>query len=251
MSESDRITAIIGGSGLQTLPGLRVIERIASDTPWGPTSAPVLRGMLAGVEVYFLARHGGSRAIPPHLVNYRANIAALAALGVARILAFNTVGGVGASFAPGLLVIPHQIIDYTRGRPSSYWDGPDQPPLHIDFTAPYDSATRMRLIAAAESAGIPVRPWGVYGATQGPRLETAAEIHRLRRDGCDLVGMTGMPEAALAREKGIAYACLALVVNPAAGTAPGAIGLQDIQGVVDVAIPGVVGLLTRTLAMAN
>jgi 5'-deoxy-5'-methylthioadenosine phosphorylase len=251
MRRTRRITAIIGGSGLQTLPGFQVAEPMAPNTPWGPTSGPVLRGTLAGVESYFLPRHGGARAIPPHLVNYRANIAALAAQGVERILAFNAVGGIGASFPPGLLVVPHQLIDYTWGRPSSYWDGPDQQPLHIDFTIPYDSATRINLIEAAEAEGIPVRPWGVYGATQGPRLETAAEIRRLRRDGCDLVGMTGMPEAALAREKGIAYACLALVVNPAAGTVPGVIELQDIQRVMDAAIPGAVRLLVRALTEAD
>lgn len=244
------VTAIIGGSGLQTLPGFQIAEHLSPDTPWGPTSAPVLRGTLDGMEAYFLPRHGGARAIPPHLVNYRANIAALAALGVDRILAFNAVGGIGTSFPPGLLVVPHQLIDYTWGRPSSYWDGPDQQPLHIDFTSPYDSATRISLIRAAESEGVPVRPWGVYGATQGPRLETAAEIRRLHRDGCDLVGMTGMPEAALAREKGIAYACLALVVNPAAGTVSGVIDLQDIQRIMDAALPGGVRLLARALAAA-
>lgn len=236
-------SAIIGGSGLQELPGFRVVEQLAAETRWGPTSAPVQRGLLDGIELFFLPRHGGARAIPPHLVNYRANLGALAALGVRRVFAFNAVGGVDPQLAPGALVVPDQLIDYTWGRESSYWDAEGSAQLHADFTEPYDPAARAALLAAAQREGIAVHSAAVYGATQGPRLETAAEIRRLRRDGCDLVGMTGMPEAALARELGLAYASLALVVNPAAGVGSAPITLAEIEAVLRAALPRVVRLL--------
>ncbi len=241
-------TAVIGGSGLQELPGLRVLERFAPETPWGLASAPLQRGLLDGAELFFLPRHGGGRPIPPHRVNYRANIAALAAAGVARVFAFNAVGGIDPELAPGTLVVPDQLIDYTWGREASFWDGPGGEPLHVDFTQPYDPGARAALLAGARRAGVAVRAGGVYGATQGPRLETAAEIRRLRRDGCDLVGMTGMPEAALARELGLAYASLALVVNPAAGVGTAAITLADIAAVLADAVPRAVRVLAAALA---
>jgi 5'-deoxy-5'-methylthioadenosine phosphorylase len=240
--------AIIGGSGLQELPGFEVLECLAPETPWGLASAPILRGVLDGAELFFLPRHGGERAIPPHRVNYRANIAALAALGVRRVFAFNSVGGIDPELAPGTLAIPDQLIDYTWGRAASFWDAEDVAPLHVDFTHPYDPKARAALLAAAQRVGVPVRSGGVYGATQGPRLETATEIRRLRRDGCDLVGMTGMPEAALAREKGLAYASLALVVNPAAGVGAEAITLADIAAVLADAVPRAVRVLAAAIA---
>lgn len=240
--------AIIGGSGLQELPGFQVLECLAPETPWGAASAPVLRGVLDGAELFFLPRHGGERAIPPHRVNYRANIAALVALGVGRVFAFNAVGGIDPELAPGALVIPDQLIDYTWGREASYWEAAGGEPLHVDFTQPYDPGARTALLAAAQRVGVPVRSGGVYGATQGPRLETAAEIRRLRRDGCDLVGMTGMPEAALAREKALAYASLALVVNPAAGVGGTEITLAAIAAVMADAVPRAVRVLAAAIA---
>lgn len=241
---------IIGGGGLQRLAPLQVTEEIVLETPWGPPSAPLQRGVLAGREVFFLARHGAERAIPPHLVNYRANIAALATVGVRRIFACNTVGGLRPAFKPGSLVVPHQLIDYTWGRAASYWDDADQPPMHIDFTQPYDREARTCLIQAAAEAGLEVFPWGIYGVTQGPRLESAAEIRRLRGDGCDLVGMTGMPEAALAREKGLGYACLAVVVNPAAGTSAAGIDLRTVTATGAAASVDVVRLLAHAVTAA-
>ena len=243
--------AIIGGSGLQELPGFEVLECLAPETPWGSASAPILRGVLDGAELFFLPRHGGERAIPPHRVNYRANIAALAALGVAQVFAFNAVGGVAPELVPGTLVVPDQLIDYTWGRESSFWEAPGGELLHVDFTQPYDPGARAALLAAARRIGVPVRSAAVYGATQGPRLETAAEIRRLRRDGCDLVGMTGMPEAALAREKGLAYASLALVVNPAAGVGDGAITLAAIAEVMADAVPRAVRVLAAASAVSD
>ncbi|MFZ5653217.1 MAG: S-methyl-5'-thioinosine phosphorylase [Pseudomonadota bacterium] len=240
-------SAIIGGSGLQELPGLRVLEQFAEETPWGPASAPVQRGLLEGTELFFLPRHGGPRAIPPHLINYRANIAALAARGVRQVFAFNAVGGIDPELAPGTLVVPDQLIDYTWGREPTYWGAGGGAPLHVEFTEPYDPGARAALLAAARRAGIAVRAGAVYAATQGPRLETAAEIRRLRRDGCDLVGMTGMPEAALAREQGLAYASLALVVNPAAGVGPAPITLDAIEAVLAEALPRAVRVLAAAI----
>ncbi len=209
--------AIIGGTGLAALDGLQVERSDALSTPWGEPSAPLLHGRIDGRPIVFLARHGTARAIAPHAVNYRANIWALRAAGVQQVVAVNAVGGIGDGFAPGTLAVPAQLIDYTWGRAHTFCDGPIEPLQHVDFTEPYSRALRAELLAAAHAAGIPARDGGVYGATQGPRLETAAEIVRLARDGCDIVGMTGMPEAGLAREAGLEYACLAVVVNWAAG----------------------------------
>jgi 5'-methylthioinosine phosphorylase len=238
--------AIIGGSGLQAFPGFRLLAQIPVTTVWGAPSAPVQYGTLDGTELLFLPRHGGDRAIPPHKVSYRANIAALAELGARHVFAFNAVGGIGADFSAGTLVVPDQIIDYTWGREHSFWEDDTGELLHVDFTKPYDCGARECLLRGAQAADVPVVPRGVYAATQGPRLESAAEIQRLRRDGCDLVGMTGMPEAALAREKNLAYASLALVVNAAAGTSAAEITMADIRAVMAREIPHAV----RTLAAA-
>lgn len=216
--------AIIGGTGLAQLPGLAEDRSQLMATPWGEPSAPLLHGTLAGQRVIFLPRHGAAQPMPPHKVNYRANVWALRNAGAAGIVAVNAVGGIHPVLVPGAVVIPQQLIDYSWGRAHSYFDGGDLPLQHIDFTAPYSELLRRRLLDAARRIGMPVRDGGVYGVTQGPRLETAAEIDRLERDGCDLVGMTGMPEAALAREIGLEYACCAVVVNRAAGRG------EDIHG---------------------
>lgn len=208
---------VIGGTGIEQLQGLGLVREHIADTPFGAPSRPVQEGRLAGQALYFLHRHGSPRAIPPHRINYRANISALHALGVRRLVAINAVGGISPDMQPGRLVIPDQLIDYTWGREHSFDDGSSGSLQHIDFTEPYDRELRLALVEAAEAAGIAHEPCGVHGVTQGPRLETAAEVRRLAGDGCDVVGMTGMPEAALARELGIAYACVCMVVNPAAG----------------------------------
>ncbi|HEX4327304.1 MAG TPA: S-methyl-5'-thioinosine phosphorylase [Burkholderiales bacterium] len=209
--------AIIGGTGLDRLADLEVVRREVMRTPYGEPSSAFTFGKLKGNDVVFLARHGHGHTIPPHRINYRANLWALSEAKVEGVVAIASVGSIRATLNPGDLLAPDQIIDYTHGRGHTYFDGTGAPVTHIDFTWPYSPSMRERLLAAAKTAGETLQDGAVYGATQGPRLETAAEIRRMERDGCDLVGMTGMPEAALARELGLPYACLAVVVNHAAG----------------------------------
>lgn len=211
--------AIIGGSGLTRLSSLEIVRREVARTPYGEPSGALLFGKLCDKPVVFLARHGYGHTIPPHMVNYRANIWALRQAGATGIVSVASVGGIRADFGPGTLVVPHQIIDYTWGRVSTFFENIDQPVHHIDFTNPYDQALRQRILEAARASGESVFDGGVYATTQGPRLETAAEIDRLERDGADLVGMTGMPEAALARELELPYAAINVVANHAAGRA--------------------------------
>lgn len=249
MNKATITPAIIAGSGLFAMPGFVIDERLTVDTPWGLPSGPILRGRLNGAEVLFLSRHGDSRSIAPHRVNYRANIAALAELGATHVLAYNAVGGICADCDAGALVVPHQIIDYTWGREHTYYDSVAAGLDHVEFTSPYDDTLRQVLIGVADEACITMQKQGVYGATQGPRLETAAEIKRMERDGCDIVGMTGMPEAGLAREKSLAYACLSLVVNPAAGKSSGLITMAEIELVMAERIPVVCDILSRACAL--
>jgi 5'-methylthioadenosine phosphorylase len=208
--------AIIGGSGLTRLSTLAVAHREVVRTPYGEPSSALLFGQIAGRDAVFLARHGHGHTIPPHRVNYRANLWALKHRGATAVLAVASVGGI-CGVAPGELVLPHQLIDYTHDREGSFFDGGDQWVVHVDFTHPYTPSLREKCLVAARSAGIALTDGGVYGAVSGPRLETAAEIDRLERDGATLVGMTGMPEAALARELELPYVPIAVVVNHAAG----------------------------------
>lgn len=218
--------AVIGGTGMNEWPGFEPLRRHVLETPWGAPSGPVLEGRFAGHPVLFLARHGEGHRLPPHAINYRANLAALAALGVRQVVGVAAVGAIADWFAPGRIALPEDCIDYTHGRAHTYFDGsPGTPVTHIEFTQPYDPPLRAALKAAADRAGVRLAGEGVLGVTQGPRLESAAEVRRLARDGCHMVGMTGMPEAALAREKGLAYACLAVSVNWGAGVK----GLGDIH----------------------
>lgn len=223
------LIAIIGGTGLTEYPGLKITEEKWLETPLGQTSAPLIFGQLNGRDVVFLARHGHPHKVPPHRINYRANIWALKEAGVSQILAINAVGGIGAQMDAEVLAVPEQIIDYTHGREATFFDGIFMPLDHIDFTHPYDEKLRQLIVRAAQAAGINIVPHGVYGATQGPRLESIAEIKRMANDGCDLVGMTGMPEAALARELNLPYACICLVVNKAAGCSDNLITMDDIR----------------------
>lgn len=208
---------IIGGTGLTQLKNLKVTKREITRTPYGEASEPLIFGELAGHEVVFLARHGGGHTIPPHAVNYRANIWALHSAGVSSLLAIATVGGIDTHLNAGDIVLPDQLIDYTHGRKNTYHDGIDLPVKHIDFTEPYAESLRKLCRLAANNLQQNLVENGIYACTQGPRLETAAEINRLERDGATIVGMTGMPEAVLARELGVHYAALCPVVNPAAG----------------------------------
>lgn len=213
--------AVIGGTGVYRLAELEEVESRQVTTPYGEPSGAVRIGRLLGQRVAFLARHGEGHSIPPHRINYRANLAALRELGARRVLALNTVGGISARYAPRVLGCPDQLIDYTWGRIGTLCEEPGSEVLHVDFSHPYTPAWRAKVLAAARVTGVDVVDGGCYGATQGPRLETIAEIARLRRDGCELVGMTGMPEAGLARELGLDYACLAIVANWAAGCGDG------------------------------
>lgn len=229
---------IIGGSGLSRLSVLDVRRRETLATPYGAPSAAVTLGAIAGREVVFLARHGDGHTVPPHAVNYRANIWALHASGVRDLVSVAAVGGIRNGLSPGTLAVPDQLIDYTHGRESTFFSGADGVVTHIDFTRPYCETLREAIIAAALAAGEPITDGGTYAVTQGPRLETAAEITRLARDGADMVGMTAMPEAALARELDIGYAAIAVVVNPAAGR-PGserAVSLSEMTAVLDGAL---------------
>ncbi len=209
--------AIIGGTGLTTLRGLEITHREMVRTPYGEPSGPVTHGVLHGRKVMFLARHGYNHTIPPHRVNYRANLWALHHAEASRLLAVAAVGGISDGFHPGRLAFPDQIIDYTWGRDHTYFDEDLRQVVHVDFTGPYDPELRRLLLGADVEVGLDAIPEGTYAATQGPRLETAAEIRRLARDGCDMVGMTGMPEAVLARELELPYAACAVVANWAAG----------------------------------
>jgi len=221
--------AIIGGTGLTSLKNLEITGREVLHTPYGEPSGPVTYGVIGDTEVMFLARHGYGHTIPPHKVNYRANIWALKESGADQVIAVNAVGGIRPDMKPARLVFPDQIIDYTWGRVNTYFEEGLTHVTHIDFTEPYDEPLRQALIAAARKLALNAVEEGTYGATQGPRLETIAEVDRLERDGCDIVGMTGMPEAALARELGMTYACCAVVANMGAGRGEGHITMEEIE----------------------
>lgn len=238
---------IIGGSGLSVLANLESVRRQIARTPYGEPSSPLTFGTIRGRAVVFLARHGYGHTIPPHQVNYRANLWALDSQQVKDVVAIASVGAIRADLEPGALVVPHQILDYTHGRESSYATGEDRGVLHVDFTDPYCAKLRRRILTAAAEAGYRAVDGAIYAATQGPRLETAAEIDRLERDGADIVGMTGMPEAVLARELDLCYAALAVVVNPAAGRGASAAGIrmEDINAVSRIAMERVRSILEQ------
>jgi 5'-deoxy-5'-methylthioadenosine phosphorylase len=241
--------AIIGGSGLNQLANLDVTRRQIVRTPHGEPSGALTFGRIEGREVVFLARHGYGNTIPPHEVNYRANIWALHSEQVSRVVSVASVGGIRADLKPGTLALPSQIVDYTYGRKHTFFDGPDQPVTHVDFTHPFCDRLRGQLLDAGKQAKQAIVEGGVYAATQGPRLESAAEIDRLERDGAAMVGMTGMPEAALARELGMRYATIAVVVNYAAGRGDSAeaIHLEQINAVLKTSMVKVRTLLEKLM----
>lgn len=221
--------AVIGGTGLTELENLEITHREVVHTPWGEPSGALTHGRISGCHVVFLARHGYTHRIPPHQVNYRANIWALRHVGVKRVIAVNAVGGIRGDLEPGMLAVPDQLIDYTWGRAHTFFEGELKEVVHTDFSWPYDAELRRSLVDAARACEVPVAGEGVYAATQGPRLETAAEIDRLERDGAHMVGMTGMPEAVLARELDLRYGCCAVVANRAAGRGEGLITMDQIE----------------------
>lgn len=239
--------AIIGGTGLSQIEQLQILSHQQIDTPFGATSAPLLRAELQGKPVIFLARHGNPHRIPPHKINYRANIWALKQAGVSEILAVAAVGGISPAMKPAVIAIPDQIIDYSYGREQSFFSDDLEHVTHIDFSFPYTEQLRQRLIAAAATANIEIITQATYACTQGPRLETAAEIKRLGQDGCDLVGMTGMPEAALARELGIDYANVSVVANWGAGILSTEITMAEIEENLKIGMTNAIRLLKQTI----
>lgn len=247
--DKDIALAVIGGTGLYKLAALEDIETIEGGTIYGQPSGPLRVGRFAGRRMAFLARHGEGHSLPPHRINYRANLQRLKDLGVRRVLAINAVGGITDTYGPRVVACPDQIVDYTWGRVSTICEEPGTDVLHVDFGDPYTESLRRDVLAAAHRSGVAMVDGGCYGATQGPRLETKAEIARMRRDGCDLVGMTGMPEAGLAREMGLEYACLAIVANWAAGCGDAAeITLEEVLANVEAAtatLPALLGALLR------
>ena len=241
------LLAIIGGSGLSQLGNMQVTRRQVARTPYGEPSGALTFGRIRSRDVVFLARHGYGHTIAPHEVNYRANLWALKDAGADSVVSVASVGGIRHDIVPGLLMLPHQVIDYTWGRPATYFEGAGVPVNHVDFTEPYSRELRKRLLAAAAACGETIVDGGVYAATQGPRLESAAEVNRLERDGADIVGMTGMPEAALAREISLEYAALAVVANYAAGRGESerAVPLDKIGEVLDEAMGRVRRIIER------
>lgn len=236
--------AIIGGSGLYSLgEDFELEEQISRDTPFGETSADILQGHWHGLALVFLPRHGPGHRVPPHRVNYRANIWALKQLGVTQIISINAVGGITPEMPPLTLALPDQVIDYSSGREHTFFDALDAPVTHVDFSWPYSALLRGVLMEAGLKTGQPLVASGIYGSTNGPRFESAAEITRMRRDGCNIVGMTGMPEAALARELEIEYACLALVVNWAAGIEQDSISMAQVMATLEQGMDRVKQLL--------
>ncbi|MCW5602782.1 S-methyl-5'-thioinosine phosphorylase [Nitrosomonas sp.] len=237
--------AIIGGSGMTKLPCLEISHRQIVRTPYGEPSGPLTFGKIRDHEIVFLARHGHGHTIPPHAVNYRANLWALHLFKPKRVIAVVSVGGIRSDLTPGKIVVPNQIIDYTYGRNFTYFDNTDRPITYTDFTHPFCSSARDYLLKAAKLANELVIDGGVYAVTQGPRLETAAEVNRLEQDGADMIGMTGMPEAVLARELGLSYAAIAAVANHAAGrsTSMRAIPLEEVYAVLDKAMESVRNIL--------
>ena len=239
--------AIIGGTGLTNLEGIEITHRQMMYTPYGEPSAPITHGNYSGKSIVFLPRHGARHTIPPHKINYRANIWALKELGVSNVLAIAAVGGINAQMQDKELVIPHQLLDYTWSREHTFFAEGLSQVTHVDFSEPYCPKLRQIILAAAKQLPFKIHEQGIYGATQGPRLETAAEISRMERDGCDIVGMTGMPEAGLARELELCYATCAVVVNPAAGKNTNPITMTEIEKNLAEGVHHVRALLTQIL----
>jgi len=243
--------AVIGGTGMNEWPGLAIQRAQPVGTPYGDPSAPLIYGRIYGTDVIFLPRHGDGHKIPPHLINYRANLWALKDAGVRSVIAIAAVGGIGRKMKPAAVAVPDDLIDYTWGREHTYFDGVRAPLQHVDLSEPYAPALRGALLAGARKAGVRLVAGGVMGITQGPRLESPAEIARMKRDGCTMVGMTGMPEAALAKEAELDYAALAVSVNWAAGLGSGDIhgeiersiaeGMRKVRAVLAKALPALKG----------
>lgn len=243
--------AVIGGTGLSHIDDLNILDQITLETPFGLPSAPYLIAELHGKKIIFLARHGNPHRIPPHKINYRANIWGLKHLGVTDIIGVAAVGGITPNMGPAEIIIPDQIIDYSYGREHTFFADDLEHVTHIDFSEPYSSSLRDRLSQAAKQAGISVQTQATYACTQGPRLESAAEIKRLSQDGCDLVGMTGMPEAALAKELALNYASLSVVANWGAGIVDGEITMAEIERNLKVGMNNAISILSSVVLLSK
>lgn len=238
---------VIGGSGLYEIEGLRVkgVQRAA--TPYGEPSDAYRVCELADKEFVFLSRHGSPHHIPPHRINYRANIWGFMEMGVERIMAVSAVGGIKTGLRPGDVVIPYQIIDMTHGRSNTFYD--KEQVVHIDFTEPYCRELRASFMLAGKRAAIGLKESGVYVCTNGPRLETRAEIRAFAAAGADIVGMTSMPEACLARELEICYGGIAVVTNEAAGMSESKLTAKEVVETMKMSAEIVKRLLMETLSL--
>lgn len=239
--------AILGGSGLTNFKALAVEHKEMIRTPYGEPSAPLIKGSFAGRSVVFLARHGIGHTIPPHQVNYRANLWALKNADVEKVIAVAAVGGISSDLSVPSLMLPDQILDYTHSRQHTFFDGRTEAVTHVDFSFPYCNEMRSTFLEAGSKINLSIARGGTYAATQGPRLETAAEIDKYERDGADVVGMTGMPEAALARELELRYVTIAVVTNPAAGRGDGEIEIKTLYENLQAGISQVMDLLASAL----
>jgi 5'-methylthioinosine phosphorylase len=241
--------AVLGGSALPRLENFEILAIHNEDTPFGATSAPIFRGIFAGHEIFFLDRHGSDRKTAPHKINYRANIWALHQLGVGKIIGLSNVGGIRSDMTPGYFAFPDQLLDYTNNRANSFYEEDFDFSRHIDFSKPFSAELHHQLVEAAQSLGLNFTEAATYGVTQGPRFETIAEINRMERDGCDIVGMTAMPESALARELEIQYAIIAIVASKAAGRSDGLnVDISDIHAVVQQSLGQVYELLRSVIS---
>ncbi len=250
--ENNNLIAVVGGTGLYSMmDDFELIRQEIVNTPYGEPSGPLVHGLLHGKHVVFLARHGFTHRLPPHRINYRANIWMFKKVGVDRIIAVNAVGGINPNSPPEALVIPDQIIDYTWGREHTFYAEDLTRVVHIDFTSPYSESLRKTLITAGKNCALNLVESGVYGCTQGPRLETSAEIKRLQQDGCDLVGMTGMPEASLARELSMQYATIAVVANWGAGLGDAEISMDQIEASLQRGMESVKTLVSEAVKLCN
>jgi 5'-methylthioinosine phosphorylase len=244
------VIGVIGGSAFSEIKNLDLCNRVEVETPYGKPSSPFVEGSINGHDILFLHRHGLNHSIAPHDINYRANLWALRERGVKHVIATAAVGGITEHMSPMTLMTPDQVIDYTYGREHTY-NHPDRGSVdHVDFTWPYDGDLRTLFSKAAVNLGMPFISRGTYGAVQGPRLESSAEIRRMEQDGCDIVGMTGMPEAGLARELGLSYATIAVVVNWAAGKGNQAsISHDEMNSNIKIGMINIHKLLAETLKM--
>ena len=237
---------IIGGSGVRELPFDSETESLIVETRWGQ-AAGVL-ATLGGREVFFLARHGAGHSVPPHRIHYRANMAGLKKLGCDAALATTAVGSLRADLLPGTICVLDQLIDYTLSRTGkTFFDGDDMPVVHTDVTEPFAPLARKAILDAAKSLGLYVRDGGTYLCFDGPRYETAAEVRLFASWGADVVGMTAIPEATLAREAGLHYAGISLVTNLGAGISKTPLDHSEVETAMAEARPRLVALLAEAV----